>query len=85
MASVPIFRALLASTKHPPPVKLQIVAAMAQTLPSRAGLTSADVEGFALLACGWLGVEGLAENGVVSRAAGAHLLRALTTCNVGND
>ena len=38
-----------------------------------------------LLACGWLGVEGLAENGVVSRAAGAHLLRALTTCNVGND
>ena len=85
MASVPIFRALLASTKHPPPVKLQIVAAMPHTLPSRAGLTSADVEGFALLACGLLGVEGLEENGVVSRAASAHLLRALTMCNVGND
>ena len=41
-------RALLASTQHPPPVKLQIVAAMPHTLPSRAGLTSADVEGFAL-------------------------------------
>ena len=54
-------RALLASTQHPPPVKLQIVAAMPHTLPSRAGLTSADVEGFALLACGWLGVEGLGE------------------------